>query len=160
MQIVCPACEAAYEVPPSLLKPGQTVRCARCAREWVCPPAAPEAPVAATVDAAADPEPAAAPPEPEGVRPAPPPSPPPEPKVVRPASPPPPEPKVVRPAPPPPMARFPTPRPNVVLRLAWVASVVAVLLLGWAAYAERSAIMQAWPPSIRLYAAMGMAAGR
>jgi hypothetical protein len=37
---------------------------------------------------------------------------------------------------------------------------MAVLLLGWGAYAERSAIMRAWPPSIRLYAALGLAADR
>jgi hypothetical protein len=44
------------------------------------------------------------------------------------------------------------------LRIAWAASVVIVLLLGWGAYAERTMIMQIWPPSIRLYAALGLAA--
>jgi predicted Zn finger-like uncharacterized protein len=130
MQIVCPACTAAYEVPPTRLKPGQAVRCARCAREWVPSPDAPEAPMDAPVEA--KPAAAAAP------------------------LPPPPEPEVIPPAPRPRMLRPSTSRANVVLLLAWAASIVAVLLLAWGAYAERSAIMRAWPPSIRLYAALGL----
>lgn len=36
MRIVCPFCDAAYEVPRSLLRgDGQMVRCARCDKEWV-----------------------------------------------------------------------------------------------------------------------------
>jgi predicted Zn finger-like uncharacterized protein len=35
MRIVCPGCEAAYEVPEAMLSPGRTVRCARCGRDWV-----------------------------------------------------------------------------------------------------------------------------
>jgi len=136
MQIVCPACTAAYEVPPTLLKPGQAVRCARCGREWVPAPPAPEVPMDAPVEA----KPAAA------AAPLPPP--------------PPPEPELIPLAPRPPTARSSKSRANVVLRLAWAASVIAVLLLGWGAYAERSAIMRAWPPSIRLYAALGLAADR
>lgn len=46
MRIVCPSCEAEYEVPDALLggKP-RNVRCAKCAREWAPfapPPPAPE----------------------------------------------------------------------------------------------------------------------
>ncbi len=118
----------------TLLKPGQAVRCARCAREWVPSPAVPEGAMGAepqTVPAAAT---AAAP----------------VPEVA---------PEVMRPLRRPPMARPLPPRPNVALRGAWVVSVVAVLLLGWGAYAERTMIMQIWPPSIRLYAALGLTAG-
>jgi predicted Zn finger-like uncharacterized protein len=44
MRIVCPFCEATYEVPKSLLRgDGQVVRCARCEREWVPEPAQPAA---------------------------------------------------------------------------------------------------------------------
>ncbi len=130
MQIVCPACAAAYEVPTTLLKPGQAVRCGRCAREWLPLPTAPELPIVA------QPEPApAVAPTPEL-----------PPDVIRPAR---------RPTAPRPAAS----RPDVALRLAWVASVAAVLLLGWGAYAERTMIMQIWPPSIRVYAALGLAAG-
>lgn len=35
MRIVCPGCEAAYEVPEAMLSPGRTVRCARCGRGWI-----------------------------------------------------------------------------------------------------------------------------
>jgi hypothetical protein len=45
------------------------------------------------------------------------------------------------------------------LRVAWVTSVVILLVLGWGAYAERTTIMQIWPPSIRLYAALGLTDG-
>ena len=45
MRIVCPSCEAEYEVPDDLLaKRPRKVRCAKCAREWEpfsAPPAAP-----------------------------------------------------------------------------------------------------------------------
>ena len=44
MRIVCPACEAEYEVPDTLLANGpRKVRCARCAREWE--PFAPPPPI-------------------------------------------------------------------------------------------------------------------
>ncbi len=127
MHIVCPACAAAYEVPLSLLKPGQAVRCARCAHEWVPSPAMPVPP--AEVPATA--EPAATPPA---------------------------EAETVRPAPPP--AEPPAARRITALRLAWVGSIVALVLLGSLAYVERGSIMQAWPPSIRLYAALGLAGQR
>ncbi len=40
MRIVCPACEAEYEVPESIVANGpRKVRCHKCAREWqVMPP--------------------------------------------------------------------------------------------------------------------------
>jgi predicted Zn finger-like uncharacterized protein len=130
MQIVCPDCTAAYEVPMTLLKPGQTVRCARCAREWVPSAVAPFEPMVAPTMAATA---AAAPDwEPDGIPPAP-------------WSPP---------------VRSPTARANVVLRLAWAASIVAVLVMGWGAYAGRATIMQVWPASIRLYAALGLTVDR
>jgi predicted Zn finger-like uncharacterized protein len=130
MQIVCPACAAAYEVPMTLLRPGKAVRCARCAGEWVPSPAASDGPMDALAQTAS-----AAAPASEFV------------------------PEVNRPSRRPPTPRPLPARPNVALRIAWAASVVVVLLLGWAAYAERTVIMQAWPPSIRLYAALGLAAG-
>jgi hypothetical protein len=54
--------------------------------------------------------------------------------------------------------RPPEARPNVALRVLWTASVVAILVLGWAAYAGRATIMHAWPSSARLYAALGLSA--
>jgi predicted Zn finger-like uncharacterized protein len=38
MQIVCPSCSAAYEVPASRLRPGKLVRCARCGKDWLPDP--------------------------------------------------------------------------------------------------------------------------
>jgi predicted Zn finger-like uncharacterized protein len=34
MRIACPSCAAEYDVPPSRLKPGKLVRCARCGNDW------------------------------------------------------------------------------------------------------------------------------
>jgi hypothetical protein len=42
------------------------------------------------------------------------------------------------------------------LRLAWAASVLILVLLAWAAYGWRAEIMHAWPASERLYAALGL----
>ncbi len=122
MQIVCPACTATYEVPLTMLKPGQVVRCARCAHEWVPSPttltAQPAAPLAAR---RADIGPAGE-------------------QISL------------------PLDRSPIARHVTALRLAWAGSVVALMLLAWAAYAERTSIMHAWPPSIRVYAALGLIA--
>jgi predicted Zn finger-like uncharacterized protein len=54
MRIVCPSCEATYEVPKSLLGDGgKLVRCARCGKEWLpeaTPPAeAPSLSIATTL---------------------------------------------------------------------------------------------------------------
>src|SRR5579875_2656608 len=59
MRIVCPACEAAYEVPDTVVSPGRVVRCVRCGKDW--------APIAKPVPAAAAyrPEPARPAPVPE-----------------------------------------------------------------------------------------------
>ena len=124
MQIVCPACAAAYEVPITLLKPGQAVRCARCAQEWVPSLVGPETAMAGAEQAHPGDVPALDAEIPLGTF---------HPQAGR---------------------------PNIALRLAWAASVAAVLALGWGAYAGRATVMQTWPPSIRLYAAMGLAADR
>lgn len=113
----------------ALLKPGQTVRCARCAREWVPSQAQPDDPVAAPMGLVT----AAARPDWE--------------QEDTPAAP------MSSPA-----AFSHTTRPNVALRLAWAASIVAVLVLGWGAFAERATIMEVWPASIRLYGALGLTA--
>jgi hypothetical protein len=41
---------------------------------------------------------------------------------------------------------------------AWAASIAVLLLLLWAGYAWRAQVMQAWPASERLYAALGLRA--
>jgi len=143
MRIVCPACSAAYEVPDEQLHEGRIVRCARCGTDWAPAVAVPEA----------EPEP---PPEPE---PAVPPS-----GALGPAramalsedelSAPLPVVAPARVAAVPPQPRLP------LLGLAWAFS--ALVLLGGAAeaYLARDAIMRAWPPITRAYAALGLARGR
>jgi hypothetical protein len=42
------------------------------------------------------------------------------------------------------------------LRLTWLASLLLLAFLAWAAYAWRVQIATAWPPSARVYAAFGM----
>lgn len=146
MRIACPSCSVAYDVPDSLLMAGRVVRCAGCGGEWT--------PVEAKV---AEPEPAP-PPEPPRSAPEPPPA------VA--ASPLPTAadraPSAAEPAPRPASAmdrlvQPPTRSSSLVrLRLAWLASVVLLVLLAWGAYAWRAQIVTAWPPSARLYAAFGM----
>lgn len=48
------------------------------------------------------------------------------------------------------------PKPMVGLRLAWAASLVVLAVAVWAAYAWRSPIMAAWPPSARAYSMFGI----
>ena len=43
-----------------------------------------------------------------------------------------------------------------IVAAAWAASLVALLVLGWVAYEWRGNVMAAWPPSERLYAALGL----
>ncbi len=47
--------------------------------------------------------------------------------------------------------------PDTTLLAAWLASVLLLLLLTLGAYAGRKDIMAAWPPSARLYHALGAA---
>jgi hypothetical protein len=42
-------------------------------------------------------------------------------------------------------------------RLAWLLRILLLVGVVAAAYAERATVMAAWPPSIRLYAALGLA---
>lgn len=171
MRIVCPSCQAAYEVPESLVATGKAVRCARCGTEWVTRPA--------------EPPPASGPPEP-----APPPievPPPPPPSPI--AAPPPPEPMPMpkpgsgpgampgpdlraeprlpgyRPRsidtedddrPPPRDDEIEEPRRRRGALVAWVVSLLLLALLIWAAFAFRGHVMGAWPPSTRLYATLGL----
>lgn len=144
MRIECPRCTAAYDVPERLLTGRKALRCARCGTEWTAglPPAPPEEP----------PEPNEAPPadmielSPAEV------SPPPV-RAARSMS-------LDRPSPTA-MQRLvniaePPPRPSLWPAAAWAASILVLALLAWAAFAWRTDIMQAWPPSTRVYAALGL----
>lgn len=145
MRMVCPACSAAYEVPESLLIPGRVVRCARCANQWV--------PVAATQSP---------PPEPPPPRMSPTPAPPwtdaelieeveIEPSHVVPPD----TPRFTA------MDRLALHRASVEgspvpLRVAWAASIVALLLLGAAAFIFHAEVAHVWPASQRVYQALGV----
>ena len=152
MRIVCPSCQAAYEVPEKLLGDApRKVSCARCGNTWVPTPSPPppvEAAAAPAVEAPASkphdpPEPAGPelglpPPPPVLAEPAPPMVPRPEQKLVPPSEP--------RPG-----------RGRVLLAaLAWVASLALLVGAGWAAVTWRAEIMALWAPSRRVFALLGL----
>lgn len=146
VRIVCPSCAAAYDLPEGALTPGRSVRCARCGTEWAPAAAAevkpaappPPSPVAAS---APPPEVAERPPE---MRPDP---------VVAPRAMPMAEPAFE-------VGRRPSAwRGSVLPALAWIASLALVAAMIASAVAWRGPIMAAWPPSERLYAALGLAHG-
>lgn len=131
MRIDCPACDAIYEVPQDRLAAGQLVRCARCGNDWMPLPAAPAL------------EPRPEPPLPVAPEPAPLPAQPTSPAVI--------------PLPAPTLERSEAPRSRVTaVSIAWALSVLVLLAALWGMYAGRAAIMQAWPPSVRAYAALGL----
>lgn len=138
MRIVCPICSATYEVKDSLLSPGRTVRCVRCGEQWV--PISDEEPEIPEEPPAAEPEPPEAPAGPP-------------PPLREPAAPPPTLTAMERLASQP--AALP-PRPRG-LRVAWAASIIAVGLICWGLIMWRTELVQAWPPSARLYDMLGLA---
>ncbi len=142
MRINCPSCMAGYEVPDALLgAAARRVRCARCAHEWM-PEASAAAVLAAVVpDAVVREAPA---PREE-------PAPEPPPFVARLIS----TPRVD--SEPPPSLRGPPRRSPILASAAVIAlSVVALAALAWAAYLWRAEVMLIWPPSQRLFAALGL----
>lgn len=149
MLIVCPSCSATYDVPDSLRGSGRPVRCARCAHEWL------------PHDAETEPE------AEEGL-------PDPGPPTLS-------EPEPLH-GPRLPQAEFSedpqsglvsgrisddisnSPRSSVTKGgrfsagavLEWTASFVVLGLLGAASYLWRDRVMEAWPPSMRLYLLLGL----
>jgi predicted Zn finger-like uncharacterized protein len=149
MRIACPSCSATYDVPDSLVTVGRVVRCARCGGDWTpvegtpvqdldpppraaAPPPPPREPTAAVVDRVAAEETA----EPQATAESPGPS-----AMDK-------------------LAAHPaSPQSRLRLRLAWAASLLLIVLAAWSAYSWRSQIVTAWPPSARVYAALGMHIG-
>ena len=132
MRITCPSCASEYEVPDSLAA-GRAVRCARCSTKWH---PVPDPAVASS--AILEPEPDLPPeplPEPPYSAPIPAPLAATEPLLAAPPQP----------------AQRPLP-----LLLAWAGSALLIILLVAAAIAWRAPIMHGWPPSTRLYAALGL----
>ena len=210
MKIVCPACEAIYQVPDAVVVSRRKMRCARCNQDWVpadvmdaaatpplvapavqapAPPPAPASPaVAETGGAPAKPAAApsfgrldvtaetlaAEPAPPPGLSPVSGPGPGPVPAVEQaearhddepyqlalrpethisvfpPASGAEPGPSFGMSAPR--IIQTPAKGPPV---LAWSLSILVLLGVLGGAFAYRGAVMRAWPPSIRLYSALG-----
>lgn len=159
MRIACPACAAAYEVPDRLLAGApRLLRCARCGASFSLPAQAAPAPA----EPPAEPEPTAAaspPPQPDSTSGAAPEPLPPEPVAPEDAAPPA-EPAATpapeEPAPQPLARRVEEAPPPDALAWAWAASVAVVVLGALALVVFRARVMEAWPPSTRLFAALGL----
>ena len=135
MRIVCPSCEATYNVADATLGAAvRQVRCVRCSTVWQVDPA-PEPTDSIEVHPDADLPPSIAIPR-----------------------------EMSEPAPPPqPMSathRLPTtlkpPGGMTAVAFAWLLSFAILGATGWAAVIWRSAIMHAWEPSKRLYQWLGL----
>ncbi len=143
MRIVCPSCSATFEVPKTRLAQGQAVRCARCGTDWT--PLAEPGPALPVQTA----EPLEQSLPARGMGPVTLPTPPTA-SAVRPLS-------LLAPI---------LERLNLavagepVLIASWAVSIAVVIGLGWAAVTWRSSVMHAWPPSERLYTALGLPADR
>jgi predicted Zn finger-like uncharacterized protein len=129
MRIVCPVCSATYEVRDTLLAPGRAVRCTRCGEQWLPVGDTQAAPPNVFGEA-----PGLSPQEQSDAEPA---------RLTA----------MER------LASQPAQLPGVAfgLRAAWAASLVVLLLFGWGLITWRTGLMHAWPPSIRLYDAIGLA---
>lgn len=161
MRVSCPACAATYEVPDDLIGAGRRLRCARCGENWLAAPEAP--PDGAALAGASGPEtvtpgtpgpgpapeaappPAAAPPPPAGREAM---APPPQRSRTRP-------PQVIDP-PLPRSGDAAPPRRDQALLLAWAGTAAAVLALAAGLALFRAEVMAAWPPSQRLFIALGL----
>jgi predicted Zn finger-like uncharacterized protein len=152
MRIVCPACDATYDVPDALLAGGtRKVRCARCGTEWLPSPAAPRGEIEfepePTFDSVPDPSPEPpagwAPPnaDPRGRH---------EPRLRPLRSRP--EPRAAEPQ----SLEEPPPRAGAAAIVAWVLSLLLLAAAAGAAVTWRTQVMAAWPPSERLYSAVGL----
>ncbi len=148
MRITCPTCDAAYDVPDARIAGGRAVRCARCGSDWV--PLADTAPPPQALPLPADAAPSqtvqaasvAAVAVPAATT------------LAFPAAMPPPTAPALPSSPAPARAR-----PGPPILLAWAASFLLLGFLVWAGIAWRAGIMHAWPPSERLYAALGLLRG-
>lgn len=149
MQIECSRCAARYEVADKLIGPaGKSVRCAKCGNVWLVrkpEPAATAEPVAwpelpqrtagqAAADSAEDPSLAEYRSAKEETAKA---------GFAKFPEAPPEEPL--------PRGRF-----GVAAAVGWVVTVLTISAAAWVGYAHRDAVMEAWPPSERVYLALGL----
>ncbi len=162
MRITCPACNASYDVPDAMLGAGRSVRCVRCLREWQPQPATPAhaatPPAETAFPAFTDPafeDGEFDPPEPDRPR-------------FTAAD------LDTTPAPRASAdthawrdvllaqddAREPAAARRVDGWIGWLASLVLLVALAGAAVAWRGVVQRAWPPSTRVYTALGLKQGR
>lgn len=146
MRIVCPACSTEYDVPDERVSIGQVVRCARCGTDWT--PREPDPEMLARLAAVAEPVAAVPEPEPEPIK-----GPYAAPAMAPLQAP------VVEPAPVRTRRGAGAGR-RAALVAAWVISLGIVGAGLWQGYVSRETIMRAWPPSVRAYAALGLAPRR
>jgi predicted Zn finger-like uncharacterized protein len=143
MRITCPACAATYEVPDRLIGTGRSLRCRSCGHAWRVEPEA------GTAESPPPPPPAPLP------------DPGPLPDPPAPAIPP----ALPTPRRAPQLIDPPLPRSEALrrpagpaLRLAWAASLLAVLGIGLGLWLFRAEIVEAWPPATRLFLMLGSTA--
>ena len=141
MRITCPTCEATYDVPEKLLRPDREVRCARCGGRWLPTPAEPGMPPPPAATEPSDVDEIAAPPAPDGDRPSS------FDIFTRTAG-------LLDPG-----GDEPPARAGMAVWGGWVASLLVLAGLGWAGLTYRAQVMQAWPPTERVYALFGLAGG-
>lgn len=142
MRVICPACEAIYDVPDARLGEGKLrVRCTRCEHEWEFDAAAPVPPPADAADAGAKEE-----------------NPPPEvtaaPGAEAPQAPPP---LVAEKRPRLQSAAAEPPRSGRATLLGWGLSLLVIVAAASVAVHFRAPIMHAWPASERAYGWFGIA---
>jgi predicted Zn finger-like uncharacterized protein len=129
MEIVCPNCAAAYEVPASRMTPQRKVRCTRCGGEWV---AVREASEAAPLPNVVPPEAAHAPDRASQIEAA-------LPRVTA-------------------MDRLSAaaqrPRATPSLIVAWVMTFIALAAAAAAVIVWREPLVRIWPPSSRILGAI------
>jgi predicted Zn finger-like uncharacterized protein len=154
MRVVCPACNAEYEVPNRLIGTGRRLRCTRCNHDWLLHPPAPTEALHPAPLPAPQPIPLSAP-QPAPLS-APQPVPLSAPQPI-PLSAPQPVPGLRRPpqVPYPPLPRADEPRGG--LRwLAWLGSLLVIGLLLAGLWDYRAELTAAWPPMARLYDWLGL----
>lgn len=135
MRIVCPSCQATYDVPDATLggAPRQ-VRCAKCSTVWGVDPIPEPTPMADEHDDSQLPPPVAI--------------------VASDAD------LMAEPAPIAATHRLPTTRRatggTIAPAIAWLVSIAVLVAAGWTVIAWRAPIMEAWAPSRRLYQWLGL----
>ena len=130
MRLTCPSCAATYEVPDTLRPARRRIRCSACGMEWVAEPDETQADALMPEPPPPAPEPMRAPPPPEARS-----------SLFQP-------PRMTAPPPPPPRSAG--------LVVAWIVSLLVLIGLAAGGYTERATIMRVWPPSARLFTALGV----